>query len=325
MIPSPAPDARAVFMNARPHVFWQKCMDWTVFQDFKPYEAALRAQGHDVSTTLPADGTVQICLVLVSQNMSAARYQIARALKMLADGGRIVCAANNGAGGKRIVKILEGFGVSDVGSVSKNKARAAWGIKTDATNLGAVDKALQAGAMQAVESTGFTAQPGMFGWNKVDKGSTLLIKNLPDGLSGVGADFGCGYGFLARYVLDGEPDVTMMHCLDADRRAVQASRINLAAHEGRTMVSWADVTKIPETLRGLDFIVMNPPFHEGKKTDNAIGAAFIRTAAACLRPGGALYMVANSHLPYERLIQEYFTTFKECATKDGFKVLCSIK
>ena len=32
--------------------------------------------------------------------------------------------------------------------------------------------------------------------------------------------------------------------------------------------SWSDLTTIPDGLPPLDWVVMNPPFHEGKKTDS---------------------------------------------------------
>ena len=44
---------------------------------------------------------------------------------------------------------------------------------------------------------------------------------------------------------------------------------------------------------------MNPPFHTRPRADPALGQAMIRKAAAALRRGGRLFMVANRQLPYE--------------------------
>jgi 16S rRNA (guanine1207-N2)-methyltransferase len=65
---------------------------------------------------------------------------------------------------------------------------------------------------------------------------------------------------------------------------------------------------------------MNPPFHEGKSADSGIGRDFIVSAHAALRPRGTLWMVANTHLPYEAVLSEVFFKYKEVAHASGFKV-----
>ena len=65
---------------------------------------------------------------------------------------------------------------------------------------------------------------------------------------------------------------------------------------------------------------MNPPFHNGKKTDCAIGNAFIETALQALRPGGQLFMVANNHLPYEEALADKFYECIKLHEGQGFKV-----
>jgi 16S rRNA (guanine1207-N2)-methyltransferase len=88
---------------------------------------------------------------------------------------------------------------------------------------------------------------------------------------------------------------------------------------------WEDLTKPVAGLSGLDWIVMNPPFHEGKKTDSGIGADFINTAAVALRSGGTLYMVANANLPYEESIRKNFSDSKKILEGEGFKVLSAVR
>ena len=58
----------------------------------------------------------------------------------------------------------------------------------------------------------------------------------------------------------------------------------------------------------LDFVVMNPPFHDGGAEDRLLGQTFIRQAAIMLRRGGLLWVVANRHLPYEAVLGELFRT-----------------
>ena len=73
-------------------------------------------------------------------------------------------------------------------------------------------------------------------------------------------------------------------------------------------------------LEGLDFVVMNPPFHDGGAEDRSLGQGFIRRAHAMLRKGGAAWLVANRHLPYEVVLGEAFGAVSLRAENGGFKV-----
>jgi 16S rRNA (guanine1207-N2)-methyltransferase len=70
----------------------------------------------------------------------------------------------------------------------------------------------------------------------------------------------------------------------------------------------------------LDFVVTNPPFHEGGAEDPSLGRAFIARAADVLRPGGTLWLVANAHLPYEAILRAAFRTVNVAVQASGFRV-----
>ena len=89
--------------------------------------------------------------------------------------------------------------------------------------------------------------------------------------------------------------------------------------DARARFHWSDVRAAPD-LSGLDFVVMNPPFHDGGAEDKALGQAFIRRGRDMLRKGGAMWLVANRHLPYEAVLNEQFSAVTPRADKAGFKV-----
>ena len=105
--------------------------------------------------------------------------------------------------------------------------------------------------------------------------------------------------------------------VDNDRRAVEAARRNIA--DPRAEVRWADI-RAGSGIEGLDFVVMNPPFHDGGHEDRGLGLTFVRIAQQALRKGGVLWVVANRHLPYEAALAEGFKAFHQRADKGGFKV-----
>lgn len=261
-----------------------------------------------------------MALVLVPKNAAESLYAIAQALAALKPGGVIVCAGDNKAGGARLKKNLQLFGLKNIREESKNKARVAWAVK-DSLKQDEIEVALAAGSMQFVLNESFVSMPGIFGWDKIDKGSEILVQHLPDDLKGAGADFGCGYGFLSSHVLRDAPGISVFSCIDADFRALRAVQENIKTL-GFSPVKflWEDLTAPVSGLAGLDFVVMNPPFHEGKGTDVSIGLAFIKTARESLRHGGVLWMVANSSLPYEAALDELFEKTEKPFEGGGFKI-----
>ena len=53
----------------------------------------------------------------------------------------------------------------------------------------------------------------------------------------------------------------------------------------------------------LDAIVTNPPFHQGFAKESADTLAMFSGARRVLRPGGELWCVFNSHLPWRRELE----------------------
>ncbi len=297
----------------------------TLQQHFKPHADRLSNAGLEVFCDFPdASCRYDIALLLIPKNMIEAQYMIAKASEYLRNGGVLVCAADNKAGGSRIKKMMQDFGFENIQEESRNKARAVWAVK-EKLNEAALTHAIKTGGVQSVLDEAFISQPGVFGWNKIDTGSKILTEHLPSDLKGSGADFGCGYGYLSHRLLSGNNNISQLLCIDADHRALSLAKENLKAFDCDKRFLWSDLTIPKPDINGLDFIVMNPPFHEGKKTDSDIGVSFIGCAHASLKKQGRLFMVANQQLPYEDILREKFTRSDKLYEGQGFKVYTAIK
>ena len=248
------------------------------------------------------------------------RYAVALALKALRPGGSLTVLAPKDKGGSRLGKELAAFGCQ-VDETSRRHQRICACAKGD--QLAGLDAAITAGGPARLPELGLWSQPGVFSWDRLDPGTTQLLAALPP-LAGRGADLGCGIGVIAIAVLK-SPSVTALDLVDIDRRAVHAAGRNV--QDPRARLHWADVRSAQitgeiaaETVGELDFVVCNPPFHDGGAEDRALGQAFIRRARAMLKTGGALWMVANRHLPYEAVLDESFKSVARRAETGGFKV-----
>lgn len=242
------------------------------------------------------------------------RAALAMSLRALQVGGQLLALAPKMLGGNRLQDELEAFGCVVEGQ-SRRHHKICRVIRP--SMLLGIDAAIQAGAMVFHEGVHQWTQPGVFSWDKVDRGSQILAAHLPR-LAGTGADFGCGIGVLEPAIL-AQGSVRHVTGYDIDRRAIDCACRNVV--DPRVQFEHVDV-RVGRALRdNLDFIVTNPPFHETGFEKQGLGKAFLAVAHRQLRKGGTLCLVANRHLPYEAIIKPLFREFEIRAQLEGFKVL----
>lgn len=288
---------------------------------FKPDVNALQALGLTVSESLSGVFDVMLFVPTRQRRESLACY--VEAMQMLRPGGRLIVSCANDMGAPSYEKALRKL-AGLRGARSKAHSRLFW---TEAG--GEFDPALAAEWVKAAEpttvpGTDFVTVPGIYGWQKVDQGSQLLAKFLPENLSGSGMDLGCNYGYLAHALLSRADGVKCLHLVEAEARALACARTNLAAFSDVDLrYHWLDVAETH--IEHLDFVLLNPPFHAGKETDYQLGKSFVETACRSLRRGGRLFMVANQFLSYEDVLARELSRHERLTVESGFKVLTGVK
>ncbi|WP_409019334.1 class I SAM-dependent methyltransferase [Brevundimonas vesicularis] len=262
-------------------------------------------------------GSVDEAMIYAPPGAIERRYTIALALRALKVGGRLDIMAAKDKGGSRLAKELKGFGL-EFGETAKAHHRRC--IVERPAAIDGLDAALKAGGPQIVPGLEAWSQPGIFAWDRVDPGTALLAQVLPP-LKGAGADLGCGFGALSIVALRSK-EITSLRLIDLDRRAIEAAHKNV--DDPRARFEWADVRTLP-TAGELNFVVSNPPFHDGGAEDRRLGQNFIRQAAALLKTGGVAWIVANRHLPYEAELNAAFKRVRMVADQGGYKIFEAIK
>lgn len=265
------------------------------------------------------DGSLSALVMLAPPGTLERRHAVALAIRASCVGAPMTIFAPKDKGGARLARELTAFG-AEVDEASRRHHRICF-TRRPVDPVGLQD-AIAAGGLQFIETLGLWTQPGVFSWDKIDAGSAMLAAEAPV-LSGIGADLGCGTGYLARAVLAASPAIARMTLVDVDRRAIDCAGRNVV--DARARFLWGDVREAAMDANGLDFVIMNPPFHDGGAEDRALGLSFIRRTAEILKRGGRCWLVANRHLPYEAVMMPLFASVRAVVQRDGFKVYEAIR
>jgi 16S rRNA (guanine1207-N2)-methyltransferase len=303
---------RAFFLRAELGPF----KDTDAEQSFRPEYLRLKQAGWRVLPKLEG-GAYPLGLVLLTKHKEENFANIVRGWDLLEPGGTLVCAGANDDGAVSLEKHV-GKALGLRGSLPKFHCRVFWVTKRDRvppdywrqlTTLQPMADGINDGLL--------VSQPGIFSWNRIDDGSALLVTHLPDDLGKHVADFGCGWGYLSLVMLWGSPGITRLDLIDAEYRALEATRANVT--DKRATFHWLDLASEPAPAT-YDTIVCNPPFHTSRAATPALGQAVIEAAARALKPGGRLYLVANRGLPYEPVLKAHFASFETLADNNKFRV-----
>lgn len=292
-------------------------------QPFKPWAMALERARLDVTAEAPSRDFSQVWL-LPPRQREEARALIARAFDACVPGGMVLASVANDEGAKAVEGDFKKLAGGLDGSLSKFHCRVFWARRDDARqDAGLQAQWRNADAPRPILDGRFVSRPGVFAWNRVDAGSELLGEHLPSHLTGTAADLGAGWGFLSDALLGRNPGITALDAFEADARALDLARQNLVSHAVRGHIGyhWHDVTTGLPPARQYDVIVSNPPFHDtGKASQPEIGQRFLHVAADALSQRGALWLVANAHLPYENLLRDRFDDVRVVTSARGYKV-----
>lgn len=283
--------------------------DTLVVHGFRPAFEAWKEAGFEVAIDV-AEGDFAAAFVSLPRSKEQAKHQISCAAKAVSAGGLIVVDGAKTDGVESIAKLLRGaFGPLE--TLSKAHGKLIWFKRPPH-----LQENVQSWSTWTDAPIGWHTAPGVFSATKIDAGSQLLVENLPK-VSGRGVDLGAGWGYLSAKVLSASNTVTHIDLVEAEWVALNCAKRNLT--DPRAAFHWSDVVSFQ--AEKYDFVLTNPPFHLSRKSEPALGRAFLSTAARLLKPTGTLALVANRHLPYEAILSESFKSLETRADKAGFKVI----
>ena len=145
--------------------------------------------------------------------------------------------------------------------------------------------------------------PGVFSASGVDEGTQLLLDTI-EPVSGEGIDFGCGCGVISAAVA--KAFGCQITAIDVDALAVASSNKTFAVNGIKAQaIASNGLSELLNAGKRFNFIVTNPPFHTGLKTDYGVTETLLKNAKKVMKSTFKVWMVANSFLPYSELFNRY--------------------
>jgi 16S rRNA (guanine1207-N2)-methyltransferase len=163
------------------------------------------------------------------------------------------------------------------------------------------------------------ALPGVFSQDHLDKGTQVLLDNMPRKIKGRVLDFGCGAGVIGAFISQNR-EFEEIDMLDDDLLAVKSAQLNI--EKNKIPYTQAQARNgLGEVTERYSWIISNPPFHQGVKTDYNATETFLTEAKNHLKLSGKLCIVFNEFLNYETILREHFKGINVVAKDKGFKVV----
>jgi len=284
---------------------------------------------NDFDCTEIADNSLDKIFYRISKEKPIVHHLLNQAWRCLKPGGQLLLAGYKNEGTKTYIEkiaTLLGSGKNIVKNGPVYSTKLSKYTEYDAAQLLDDSDYRQARPIAPDSGLKLLSKPGLFGWNKVDAGSALLIEQLqqlapqPTPFNSC-IDLGCGYGYLtiAAATLDMCKSIHHWTLTDNNAAALQLAQQNLLNNELQGEVIAADAGKGINAKA--DLLLCNPPFHQGFGIDGDLTDKFLLSAKRLLSPQGIALFVVNQFIPLERKAMPLFSQIKVVIDNGSFKVI----
>ncbi len=292
-------------------------------------EQAARLAGHQVTFSdfdfSPyGERCFQRIVYRISKEKPVVHHVLNHAARLLVPGGQLLIAGLKNEGVKTFIEKCRlhfgngssgKHGVAYLGSFTRNAdtPETAWLDDQDYASL----RLIQTPDLE------FLSKPGLFGWQKVDRGSAFLLQQLPLALDCFVTlpqsmlDLGCGYGYLT---------LMSRHLPWSRRVATDNNAAALLAMSANALRIGMDVHVVADdagaSLReSFDLVLCNPPFHQGFVVEGEMTDKFLRNTRRLLSATGMALFVVNVFIGLEQKAASVFSSVNTLANNGSFKVV----
>jgi 16S rRNA (guanine1207-N2)-methyltransferase len=287
--------------------------------------AAIDCQFNDFDFSVFNPASYDGVIYRVSKERATSHHVINQAASLLKSNAALILAGEKNDGLKSYVKQASRLFSNSVNAEKNGKSYiASIALKTVAAEPLNDKDYSQLRPIQLNDSVCLQSKPGIFGWDKIDRGSAFLIDYLPQFLSDYKnapqtlLDLGCGYGYIA--LSASQHGFDRIVATDNNAAAILAVQENLKPLTN--IESVVQATDAGDNLaEQFDTILCNPPFHSGFSVDDQLTVKFLSQTKRLLYRSGQALFVVNTFIPLEHKAKSYFEQIDVVANNGCFKLI----
>ncbi|MEH6577406.1 MAG: methyltransferase [Amphritea sp.] len=270
------------------------------------------------------DGSVDRIVYRISKEKPAVHHIINQAFRVLKQDGELCISGLKNEGIKTYLDKAKKFFAGQIETKKADKNTWMGTLRRPEAGKEPLDDQHYTELREVATDDAFSywSKPGVFGWNKIDKGSTFLIEELQLFVSQLKEppenilDLGCGYGYLS---LNCQLPGAKITATDNNAAAIYTCTENFLRNQVNGEVITADCAEGIEQQFSL--ILCNPPFHQGFSVEGDMTDRFLNTASKRLHAKGIACFVVNLHIPLERKAKGLFSRIETIAGNGSFKLV----
>lgn len=266
-------------------------------------------------------GPYDLVLVRIPKNLSFFADQLARLSAHLAPQAKLIAPVMVKYQVDQAFDLIGKFVGDTSTSLAQKKARLIFADFTRSPTRSEYPKEVKIEGF----SVPFLHHSNLFSREKLDIGTRFLLEHLPGDLSGRVLDLGCGNGILGIAAKQKNSGLDLVFT-DDSFMAIESARANVARHLPDDRTAEFHFTNGFENgqAESVDYVLCNPPFHQGTTTFDAIAEQMFRDAHRVLRAGGRLRVVGNGHLHYPKVLERIFGQSRQITANAKFVIVDAV-
>jgi 23S rRNA (guanine1835-N2)-methyltransferase len=272
---------------------------------------------HDLKTLL---GMYDIVLIQVPKNMSFFEDILCHLTSHLKPGSKIICGSMVKHLSPTSFELLQKYIGPTTTSLAQKKARLIFAdfIKEKVPSPYPITLQVESFPLP------FTNGSNLFSREKLDIGTRFFLEHIPKGSFETILDLGCANGIIGIKAKELNPQAKIIFS-DESAMATQSAEVNYKSYyKDDAEFLWTNCYESGKS-DSVDLILCNPPFHQQNTVGDFIAWQMFQDSLRCLKSGGKILVIGNSHLGYHVKLKKLFGNSKIIATNAKFMIVEAVK
>lgn len=265
-------------------------------------------------------GSYDIVLIQIPKNMSFFEDILCHLTSHLTPGSKIICGSMVKHLSPTSFDLLQKYIGPTTTSLAEKKARLIFADFSGERVSSPYPITLQVESFSKPFSNG----SNLFSREKLDIGTRFFLEHIPKGSFETILDLGCANGIIGIKAKEINPQAKIIFS-DESAMAIESAEKNYKTYFNDVAdFFWTNCFESGKS-DSLDLVLCNPPFHQQNTVGDFIAWQMFQDSFRCLKAGGIIRVIGNSHLGYHVKLKKLFGNSKVVATNAKFMIVEAIK